>query len=449
MSNPGALGKREALRAVPLAARKSWAAGQGYSCPQCCARVGGAADCPYPAHWSGGHLDAAYAALVTAGAAHQDQEYDRIREETAETADDQAEREMAADAEAANNADEDGETGVTACDPVAVKVTKADRDAAATIAGALRELIASTAVKPDLSQVKAMIDAAEKRITAAIPDATPRALSVQVNDLPAVTIDTPHERFPLLLKVGAVALANNRAGRAPINIWLAGPAGSGKTTAAELLAKSLGLPYRFTGAVDSEYKLAGFVDANGRIINTAFRSAYTDGGLFLFDEVDVSSPSAVLAFNAALGNGHADFPGTDLPTPRNRNFLCVAGANTIGLGANVEYVGRTKLDAAFLDRFSFMTWGYDETLERTLAGARVKARPSIPERTVSGSIDEWVDHVQTLRKRAAERGLRVIISPRASIRGAAFLAGGIPFADVVDLEIKNRMSAADYAALTR
>jgi hypothetical protein len=35
------------------------------------------------------------------------------------------------------------------------------------------------------------------------------------------------------------------------------------------------------------------------VVNTDFRRAYKDGGLFLFDEIDASFPQALLAFNAA------------------------------------------------------------------------------------------------------------------------------------------------------
>ena len=52
---------------------------------------------------------------------------------------------------------------------------------------------------------------------------------------------------------------------------------------------------------------AGFIDAQGRIVNTEFRKAYEHGGLFLFDEIDASFPQAILAFNAALANDFMDF----------------------------------------------------------------------------------------------------------------------------------------------
>lgn len=151
-----------------------------------------------------------------------------------------------------------------------------------------------------------------------------------------------HKVFPKVLK----------AIQAGLNVFLVGPAGSGKTTLAEQIAGALGLSFQFNGAIDSAYKLSGFIDAQGRVISTAFRRAYEGGGLYLFDEVDASLPGALLAFNAALANGYCDFP--DGMVKRHRDFHCIAAANTYGLGADRQYVGRNQLDAASLDRFVFM-----------------------------------------------------------------------------------------------
>lgn len=109
---------------------------------------------------------------------------------------------------------------------------------------------------------------------------------------------------------------------AGLNVLLVGPAGCGKTHMAEQVAKALDLQFRFTGAVASEYKLLGFTDAQGRVVSTEYRRAYETGGVFLWDEMDASSPAALLAFNAGLANGWQDFP--DKVIPCHANFRAIA-----------------------------------------------------------------------------------------------------------------------------
>lgn len=232
-----------------------------------------------------------------------------------------------------------------------------------------------------------------------------------------------HEKYEAVLK----AVANDVA------VMLVGPAGSGKTTLCEQVAEALDMRFYFTGAVASEYKLSGFVDAQGRIVSTAFREAYKNGGLFLFDEVDASMPQAIMAFNAALANGHCDFPGDTEPTKRHPNFRVVAAANTYGRGADRQYVGRNQLDAASLDRFAVINMDYDEAMETALAGNR-----------------QWTLRVQRIRKELEKQQVRHIVSPRASIMGAKLLAAGFSTDEALeatvwkglDKETKARIAAA-------
>jgi hypothetical protein len=244
---------------------------------------------------------------------------------------------------------------------------------------------------------------------------------VIINKKTKVISGSVHECFDHLLRMVSCG----------INVWVAGPAGSGKTTAARQVADALGLDFYFNGAIDSEYKLSGFIDAQGRIVSTAFREAYTNGGLYLFDEVDASLPSAVLAFNAALAGDVADFPGCSKPTPRHKNLRCVAAANTWGYGGGTEYVGRSKMDAAFLDRFVQLAWPYDEVLERRLV-------PNFPQ---------WVESVQQFRLRASNRGLKVVISPRATVNGALMLENGFTHQEALEATIFAKISVESRKAL--
>lgn len=232
--------------------------------------------------------------------------------------------------------------------------------------------------------------------------------------LDELPLELSHEAFPQVLKSVGCGL----------NTMLIGPAGSGKTSVAEQIAKILGIPFRFTGAVDSPYKLTGFVDASGKAVRTAFRETYENGGLFLFDEVDASSAGAMMAFNAALANGHADFP--DGIVTQHKDFRCIAAANTFGRGSDRIYVGRNALDGATLDRFVVVDFDYDETLERALVG---------------DDMNEWVNHVQAIRKAVFKLKLRFVVSPRASIFGSKLLRAGLSRKMVEEMVIWKGMEA--------
>ena len=231
-------------------------------------------------------------------------------------------------------------------------------------------------------------------------------VALRANKPTSIVVKTPkgvkkdlglsHKNLPTLLKILSQHL----------NVYLVGPSGSGKTHAARQCAEALGVEFYFTGAIANEYKLTGYMDANGKYVSTEFRKAYENGGLFLFDEIDASFPQAVLAFNAALANDFMDFP--DKQVKRHKNFYCIAAANTIGQGADRQYVGRNQLDAASLDRFVFLDWQYDENLEIKLCDDL-----------------KWAHYVQKIRKIVNSLKIRHIISPRASIYGGQLLAMGI------------------------
>lgn len=289
--------------------------------------------------------------------------------------------------------------------PTAPADIDAAKEAARKMAEAMSIIAGMSASKPGALD--------EAAIIALIHEHAPKAPEVRITvatPTGPVTIpgDKPrHNVFPRVL----------RALLAGCNVMLVGPAGSGKTTIAEQCAEAIAAatghetPFYFNGAITSEYKLSGFIDAQGRIVSTAFRRAYEDGGVYLFDEVDASLPQALLAFNAALANGFYDFP--DGVVRRHPNFRCIAAANTYGRGADRQYVGRNQLDAASIDRFVFVTMDYDETLERALS-------PNA----------EWTDHVQSVRTAVARAKVRHVVSPRATFAGAALLAAGAPWWEV-------------------
>lgn len=181
-----------------------------------------------------------------------------------------------------------------------------------------------------------------------------------------------------------------------IPIMLTGPAGSGKNYTLEKAAEILGMEFYFTNAITEEFKLTGFIDANGKYQETQFYKAFKDGGVFFLDEMDASIPEALIILNAAIANRYYDFPIGRVKA--HENFRIVAAANTYGTGADMVYVGRNVLDGATLDRFVVIPFNYDEKVEKSLC----------PD-------EELYKFCVELRDGINKKHLRYIISPRAMI----------------------------------
>jgi len=190
-------------------------------------------------------------------------------------------------------------------------------------------------------------------------------------------------------------------------VALIGPAGSGKSTLCEQIARSLNLKFHLQNGVTGTHELTGYCDAHGRYNSTPFRSAFEHGGLLLIDEVDTSEAAALKWINTALANGHAAFPDRTEPVVRHPDFRISIAANTWGSGADRLYVGANQIDASTLDRFVFFDFRYDEKLEEMVSNDTF-----------------WVKRVQKLRKAAHEEKARIVISPRASIHGAKMRRAG-------------------------
>lgn len=149
------------------------------------------------------------------------------------------------------------------------------------------------------------------------------------------------------------------------NVYLYGPAGSGKNVLCAQVAKGLGVPFYYQNTVLTKFDLSGFKNAVGDFEKTEFFEAFTKGGLFMLDEVDNSTAEAMVALNAALANGYYSFPGIGR-VDVHPDFRCIAAGNTIGTGADSAYCGRYKLDASSRDRFCFEGIDYCEDIEKAI-----------------------------------------------------------------------------------
>lgn len=174
-------------------------------------------------------------------------------------------------------------------------------------------------------------------------------------DTKKVTGFTHHE-FETILKLVA----------ADIPVFLTGPAGCGKNVICKQIAEALGKEFYFSNAVTQEYKITGFIDANGKYQETQFYKAFTQGGVFMLDEMDASTPEVLVILNAAIANRYFDFPIGRVEA--HPDFRIVAAGNTYGTGADIEYTGRFQLDASSLDRFAIIEVSYDQDIELAIAG---------------------------------------------------------------------------------
>lgn len=167
-----------------------------------------------------------------------------------------------------------------------------------------------------------------------------------------------HSQLPALINMVGAGL----------NVMLTGSAGSGKTHAATQVAEALGVKFYAlsVGAQTSKSDIVGFIDAGGTYRSTPFRQAYEKGGVFVMDEIDAGNSNVLIQINSALSNGICSFP--DKQVKVHKDFHFIATANTYGKGESMKYVGRNRLDAATLDRFTIFHWDIDEKVERAIAG---------------------------------------------------------------------------------
>jgi len=122
--------------------------------------------------------------------------------------------------------------------------------------------------------------------------------------------------------------------------------------------------------------------------------------------------------NASLANGYTEFPDQRITHHANTRF--VAAANTIGKGADAQYVGRNQLDAATRDRFAFVPWDIDDRLEEALVLGKplTAANPFDIQKGRVPTAKEWLDTVRGYREAAASLRIAHLITPRAAIYGA-------------------------------
>lgn len=155
------------------------------------------------------------------------------------------------------------------------------------------------------------------------------------------------------------------------NVYLYGPAGSGKNTIAEQIADALGVDFYYQNTLVTKFDISGYKNAQGEYEETPFYKAWKNGGLFFADELDNSTAEAIIALNAALANGYYTFPNSGEKVAKSPNFYCIAAGNTNGQGATEEYCGRYQMDESSRDRFAFIEINYNKKVEESICGGHL------------------------------------------------------------------------------
>lgn len=204
------------------------------------------------------------------------------------------------------------------------------------------------------------------------------------------------------------------------SVYLNGPAGSGKTVAAQQLAQSFDnqcLIHSCHGEM-TVYDLCGYMDGNGKYNPTPFYKAWKAGHIILIDEVDKAPGEVNVFLNAATAQGIITFPNGEILKKKDTCHIILTG-NTKMAGADATYSTGQRQDASFSNRLVAIDWPYDKHLETMLANQEVKAYGGKPEQAT-----EVVEKISQIRKAVATLGMSYVVGQRQTMMVSAGVATG-------------------------
>lgn len=281
----------------------------------------------------------------------------------------------------------------------------------------------------------------------------PTTVVIKRPDTPEITRKTVHYQYPAIL-----ALINSG-----ISVWFFGPKGSGKTTAGLHACSDLGLPeYRLLSfnKMSTKTDLLGYMSATGSYVSGPLYDCMVNGWPLLIDEADAGNAAVGTVINAAIANRECLFPNSEM-VKAHKDFRVIAFANTQGTGANSEYTGRDRLDAATLDRFFQYYVGYDWSLAlnicnaggeidlKLVAGAFGKAQKPVKLEECSDTVlNMFLVKVGEAASKLEKKNIIHYCTPRAAILGVQALKAGIPMEQVIQGTIMRGLTDAQRADLS-
>ncbi len=283
----------------------------------------------------------------------------------------------------------------------------------------VRRLIKEVATQKSQEELKLQEEAIAKAVKAAIEERGLVTIAVkQLNGSVTKLEGLQHKETPFLLRLMQLRK----------NIYLHGPTGSGKSTAARKCAAAIkteahpdGLPFYYISLnpQSSPTRIEGYKAPSGEDIITLFIAAYEFGGVFCADELDNSMANLWTSVNNAIDSDLGSFPKGMVK--RHPDFIFVGTGNTNLSGCSV-YKDRKALDKATIARFVFWEWNYDIGLEKAITlGKNAKAMPWL----------QWVHKLRAFAK-INNPALYAYTHPRACYDGAEMLADGFTVAQCAD-----------------
>ena len=207
-------------------------------------------------------------------------------------------------------------------------------------------------------------------------------------------------------------------------LYIYGPSGCGKSSQIRQIAARLNYPvFEATGHDRLEFPdLVGHLsvkDGNMEFQDGPLTMAMKQGGIFLFNEADLCSPSTLAGLNTILDGSPLCIAenGGELVEP-NPMFRFIVTANSNGSSDDTGlYQGVMRQNIAFMDRFIVVEVGYPKTeVEVNLLQQKF---PQIP----TDILTKMVDFANDVRKNfmgnsTAHDALEVTLSTRTLIRWA-------------------------------
>ena len=236
-------------------------------------------------------------------------------------------------------------------------------------------------------------------------------------------------------------------------LWLAGEAGTGKTTAVLQVAARLrwGVQQITCSNKTESYDLIGrttLVNGSLKFEYGALAHAMKYGEILLLNEIDTMSPQDLSTLNDVL-------EGKPLTVVQNNGevikphplFRVIATANTFGAGDETGlYSGTRQMNAAFLDRFRFVKVDYPTDAEmQTL----INRRYSLDKSTVDNVLKVVADLRKMLAGNEDGTGFSVPVTTRTILKVCGLLDLHIDPLTAFNVSLGNRLNKDEYAFLQR